>query len=116
MKYLSFIPAFALMAFTTAQPLAAMDNEAAAAAARKIFTDHQDAVVWLSVVCKISITTEGSEGMNIPDREQKLEALGTVISNDGLIVSALAGVDPARAINEMGSMGRGARGKINATT
>ena len=61
-------------------------EDTTAAAARKIFADHQDSVVWVSVVGKISISSAG--GGNTQNREEKMEALATVITSDGLLVSA----------------------------
>src|SRR5438093_2856760 len=61
-----------------------------ASAARKIFADKQECVVWLSAVAKISYSTDGARdsAINIPDREQRTESLGTIIDPSGLVVTA----------------------------
>ena len=67
--------------------------------ARKVFTDRQDAVIWISAVAKVSMQAEGAkEAVNIPDREQKAETLGTLIDNAGLAVTALSSIDPTREL------------------
>jgi len=70
-------------------------------AARKILTERQDSVLWISGVCKVSYTTEGGSGepVNIPDQERTVEILGTVISTNGMMVTALSGIDPAKEIS-----------------
>lgn len=104
--------ALALMSCVLSSQLRAED--AAAVAAKKIFTEKQDAVVWISAVIKISYSTEGSKDgpMNIPDREQKMEGLGTFIEPGGLLVTAMSSIDPSREIS-----GREFRGmKLEAST
>lgn len=72
-------------------------DDALSAAARKVFTEKQDSVVWLSAVAKISFSAEGGrDPINLPDQETKVEALGTLIDPAGLVVAALSQVDPAR--------------------
>lgn len=79
--------------FTAAQAA----EESITAQAKKVFTDRQDSVVWISVVAKVSFQAEGGkEAVNIPDREQKSEALGTFIDSAGLVVTALSSIDPSR--------------------
>jgi S1-C subfamily serine protease len=70
-------------------------------AARKILATHQDSVLWISGVCKVSYTAAGGsdDPVNIPDQERKVEALGTVISTNGMIVTALSGIDPAKEVS-----------------
>lgn len=69
--------------------------------ARKLFTAHRDSVLWVSVVAKISYTSEGATDspMNLPDAENKFEAYATVVSTNGLLVTALSAIDPSRAIS-----------------
>lgn len=68
--------------------------------ARKLFAAQQDSVVWVSAVIKISISAEGGkEGVNIPDREQKVEALATFIDDKGMLVTALSSIDPTKQIS-----------------
>ena len=64
---------------------------------KKVFAERQDSVIWISAVAKISMQAEGSkEAVNIPDREQKSETLGTLIDPSGLVVTALSTIDPTR--------------------
>lgn len=69
--------------------------------ARKLFAEHRDSVLWISVVAKISYTSEGATDspMNLPESENKFEAYGTVVSTNGLLVTALSAIDPSRAIS-----------------
>ncbi len=68
------------------------------AASRKIFLEKQECVVWLSAIAKITVSAEGAKDlpMNLPDQENKVETLGTIIDPAGLVVTALNQVDPAR--------------------
>ena len=111
-------PAFnlvaALVAMVCIPTLHVRAEDPAAAAAKRLFAEKQDAVVWISAVIKISYSAEGSKDgpMNIPDREQKMEALGTIIEPGGLLVTAMSGIDPSREIS-----GREFRGmKLEAST
>ena len=72
-----------------------------AAAAKKIFAQGQDSVIWVSTVAKISVNTESAReaAINLPDREQKVEALGTVLDVSGLTVTALSSIDPSREVS-----------------
>ena len=68
--------------------------------AKKVFAEQQDSVIWISVVAKISLQAEGGkEAVNIPDREQKNETLGTFLDASGLAVTALSTIDPSRDYN-----------------
>lgn len=68
-----------------------------AAAARQVFTEKQDSVVWLSAVAKIAFSAEGGrESISVPEQEIKVEALGTLIDPSGLVVTSLSQIDPAR--------------------
>jgi S1-C subfamily serine protease len=91
--------------------------EETAAAAKKIFSDQQDSVVWLSAVAKISYNAEGAKDspVNIPDRESKVESLGTIIDPSGMVVTALSNVDPARDISGREYRTSGGTVKIEAT-
>lgn len=80
--------------------LATRAQDSLAAQARKVFADRQDSVVWISVVAKISMQAEGAkEAVNIPDREQKAETLGTILDASGFIVTALSSIDPTRELS-----------------
>lgn len=98
---MKIIPILALAGTFVAGPaLPSRAEDPAAPAARKIFAAHQDSVVWVSAVIKVSITAEGGkEGVNIPDREQKVEAQATFIDSKGMLVTALSSIDPTKQIS-----------------
>jgi S1-C subfamily serine protease len=57
-------------------------------------------VIWISAVAKVSMQAEGAkEAVNIPDREQKSETLGTILDASGFIVTALSAIDPTRELS-----------------
>ena len=76
-------------------------KDAVVAAAKRIYAEQQDAVVGISAVAKISLTAEGSKDapVNIPDREQKMESIGTIIDPAGLVVTALSTLDPSKEVS-----------------
>lgn len=78
-----------------------------AVATRKVFEQHQNCVIWVSVVAKVSFTSGDGRPLpgNIPDREQKYEANGTILDPSGLTVAALSTIDPSKEISgrEFGS-------------
>jgi S1-C subfamily serine protease len=67
--------------------------------ARKLVEKHKDAVVLVEVVVKLKISAGGQS----QDREQKLEANGTVITPEGLTVVSNASVDPTAAYSRFGA-------------
>lgn len=83
---------------TTVLPGQAAD--ASAAAAKKIFAEWQDAVLWVSGVAKLSVSSESARdgAVSMPDRERKVEALGTVVEASGLMVTALSSIDPSQQL------------------
>lgn len=86
--------------------------------ARKIFDTQKDSLLWISVVAKVSFTSEGATDspMNLPEQENKLEAYATVISSDGLLVTALSAIDQSRLISGREITTRtGSRVKLDAT-
>ena len=70
-------------------------------AARKIFEARKDCVVHVSAIAKTSFTADssGDAPVNVPDQENKVEALGTVIDPTGLIVTVLGQLDPGRMVS-----------------
>jgi hypothetical protein len=97
-----------------ALPLALHADEALTETARRIFADKQDCVLWVSAVAKTSYSAEGSADAprNIPDQENKVDALGTIIETNGLVVASLSQIDPSRMIS-----GRTVRGmRFDAVT
>jgi len=75
-------------------------EDPAAAAAKKIFNENKDSVIWVSAVAKMSFSSADGKSLpfNIPEREQKFEALGTIIDASGLLVAALSNLDPTKDI------------------
>ena len=85
---------------------------------RKIFDAQKDSLLWISVVAKISYTSEGATDspMNLPEQENKLEAYGTVITSDGLLVTALSSIDQSRYVSGREITTRtGSRVKLDAS-
>ncbi len=62
---------------------------------RSLLEKHAECVTWVSVTVRVEVSTGGR---SMPAQEQKLEALGTVISKDGLTVLSLNTVDPTSNI------------------
>ena len=95
MKLLNILLATAILLAAAARA-----QDSLSAQTRKVFADRQDTVVWISVVAKISMQAEGAkEAVNIPDREQKAETLGTILDASGFIVTALSSIDPTRELS-----------------
>ena len=74
--------------------------------AKKLSAEHKDAVVWLSVLAKTSMTTEGDVPAQIKaalaaqEKEEKSEVTGTVIdATSGMIVTALGGLDKSSVVD-----------------
>ena len=57
--------------------------------------ENANCVTWVSVTVKLEIS---AGGRSLPPQEQKLEALGTIIAEDGLTVLSLNKVDPTANI------------------
>jgi hypothetical protein len=92
------ILSFSLM---TAAAGVVVAEEATPAVARKVMAQYQDAVVWVSAVAKVNVASADGKPLPFrnPDREQKVEAVGTVVATNGLTLIALSSVDAAGAIN-----------------
>ncbi len=75
------------------------------AAAQKLSETHRDAVVWISVIAKTSMTADGDAPQQIKaalqgqDKETKSEATGTVVDASGLIVTSLAAIDRGSVVD-----------------
>ena len=99
MKSRTLFLSLALIAALAAWTLPAAGGEAEARdAARKLLDRYKDAVVLVEVVVKMKISAGGQS----QDREQKLEANGTVITPEGLTVVSNASIDPSAALGRMG--------------
>lgn len=62
---------------------------------RNLLQNHANCVTWVSATVRIEIS---ASGQSFPPQEQKLEALGTIIAEDGLTVLSLNKVDPTNTI------------------
>jgi S1-C subfamily serine protease len=89
-----------------------------AADAKKIYQDKQDSVIWITGVAKISFTATGkaAEGMaDLPDKQIKVMALGTIVSPDGYVVAMLSQLDPSAQVKDRTVRTKKGTVKINAT-
>ena len=62
---------------------------------RSLLDKQSDSVTWVSVTVRIEVS---AGGRSFPPSERKLEALGTVLAEDGLTVLSLNEVDPTDSI------------------
>lgn len=75
------------------------------ATARQLSASHRDAVVWLSVISKTTMGTEGDVPAQLKAslasqaKEEKNEVTGTVVDASGLIVTALGGLDKSSLLD-----------------
>lgn len=94
------LPSLAL----TTSPLFAASGDLKAAAV-KISEIHRDAVVWVSVISKTTMSTDDSAPQQIKmalqgqDKESKSEATGTIVDPSGLIVTSLAAIDKGSVVD-----------------
>ena len=63
---------------------------------RNLLHEHANCVTWVSVTVRTRVKCR--RGRSLPPQEQKLEALGTIIAEDGLTVLSLNKVDPTASI------------------
>ncbi len=79
---------------------AARSDDAQNAAARKIFNEKKDCVIYVSAIAKTSFSGNSAKDtpLNLPDQESKVESLGTLIDASGLVVTVLGQLDPGRNI------------------
>ena len=93
-----FATVLTALAFAATQPAARAEEEITKAA-KKLFAEKQDCVVWVTAVAKLSIKTSGPSARSIPDQDKKVETPGTVIDAAGLIVTSLSTIDPSGAVD-----------------
>jgi hypothetical protein len=62
---------------------------------KNILDQNADCVTWVSVTMRVEVS---AGGRSMPPQEQKLEAIGTIIAEDGLTVLSLSTVDPRAKI------------------
>ena len=62
---------------------------------KNILIQNANCVTWVTVTMRVEVS---AGGRSMPPQEQKLEALGTIIAEDGLTVLSLSTVDPSAKI------------------
>jgi hypothetical protein len=62
---------------------------------KSLLDENADCVTWVSVTMRVEVS---AGGRSMPPQEQKLEAIGTIIAEDGLTVLSLSTVDPRAKI------------------
>ena len=62
---------------------------------QKLLQEKAECVTWVSLTMRVEVS---AGGRSMPPQEQKLEALGTVLAEDGLTVLSLSTVDPRAKI------------------
>ena len=62
---------------------------------RGLLKEISECVTWVSATVKVEVN---AGGRSYPPREEKLEALGTVLAEDGLVALSLTKVDPTASI------------------
>ena len=88
---------------------AARAEDSGVRAARTILEKQQDAVVWVSAIVKTEMT---GLGMQMPARERKAEALGTVVDASGLTVVSGSALDPMGMIGQLAVSVGGERQRV----
>ncbi len=89
---------------TTMSSLFAASGEMKAAA-QKLSAEQGEAVVWLSVIAKTSMSVDGDAPAQIKaalagqDKESRSEAIGTIIDPSGLIVTSLSSMDKGSMVD-----------------
>jgi hypothetical protein len=87
----------ACLMLTVAAPVLA-EADPVADAARDIMKSYEKAIVHVEAVVKITATGGGAM-MKMPDQEQKVKVLGTIIDPSGLTV--VPSLDPTKALGEV---------------
>jgi hypothetical protein len=64
--------------------------------ARQIYQARQDGILWIEASVKLLVS---AEGFPTQTREDKVQAIGTVIDEGGLMVASLSDLDPAVQID-----------------
>lgn len=100
-----------LLALAAATVLADTTTPAAASTAelrdtgKKLSENHKNAIVWLSVLARISMGAEGEvpaqlkAALSSQEKEEKTEVTGTIIDSSGLIVTALGAMDKSSVMD-----------------
>lgn len=87
-------------------------------AAKKVFAERKDCVIWISAVAKLSIKTVGGSGArpNVPEQEKKVETTATLIDPSGLAVASLSTIDPSGSVDGQEFPTAGGTVKISASS
>jgi hypothetical protein len=85
----------------TACPLAAAARaeDSVPTLARKVFEQNKESIVKVTGVAQIRLSAAARPGLNLPEREDKVRADGTVVDGNGLVVVSLSAIDPSRLID-----------------
>jgi len=94
------VASLASLAFTAA-PRQGLADESVPSLGRKIFHQYKDAIVRVTGVAVIRMTATNRPGLNLPEREEKVKAEGTIIDSSGLIVLSLSAIDPSSALSRL---------------
>lgn len=95
----------ALLLATAAVSSATAATPEVRATAKKLSEAHKDAIVWLSVLSKTSLSAEGDVPPQVQaalagqSQENKSETTGTIVDASGLIVTALGGMDKSSLVD-----------------
>ncbi|MEK9772419.1 MAG: trypsin-like peptidase domain-containing protein [Opitutae bacterium] len=96
MKYLAKLPFFFHPLALVCSGLAIAETAPSTVSIwRNLLHEKSDCVTWVSVTVRIEVS---AGGRSFPPSEKKLEALGTVLAEDGLVVLSLNKVDPTDII------------------
>ncbi len=88
----------------TAAPLFAASGELKTAA-QKLSKDHGEAIVWLTVISKTTMSVDGDAPAQLKaalaaqDKESRNEATGTIVDASGLIVTSLPSIDKSAVMD-----------------
>ncbi len=88
-------PFLSLLVLGLALPILGHGSEDPKKEWRSLLSKYADSVTWVSATVRVEASVGGR---SLPPQEQKLEALGTVIADDGLTVLSLTKVDPTSNI------------------
>lgn len=77
----------------------ARGEESVPTLARKVFDAHKESIVKVTGVAQIRLSAPARPGLNLPEREDKVRADGTIVDASGLVVVSLSNIDPSRLID-----------------
>lgn len=66
---------------------------------RKVFEQNRESIVKVTGVAQIRLSAAARPGLNMPEREDKVRADGTLVDDKGLVVLSLSAIDPSRLID-----------------